>query len=137
MVLRTRHLVGLFALFVIVLGIVFTLGYLLGRSRYEGQTQAAATAPAAEATRRATPPVVPAPSSSSESTAPSADQVPPSWDFYKSGEPAKAAELTFRKTLLLLDMQRQIIAHRRSDKRDDDLDAVDWRKFYESVKDFL
>jgi transcriptional regulator with XRE-family HTH domain len=55
----------------------------------------------------------------------------------KLAEFAKAAELTFRKTLLLLDMQRQIIAHRTSGKRDDDLEAVDWRKFYESVKDFL
>jgi septal ring-binding cell division protein DamX len=94
MVLRTRHLVGLFALFVIVLGVVFTLGYLLGRSRYEGQTQAATTAPAAEPARRATPPpVAPAPVSSDPAT-PAANQPPPSWDFYKSGEPAKAAELT-------------------------------------------
>lgn len=55
----------------------------------------------------------------------------------KLAEFAKGAELSFRQTLLLLDMQRQIIAHRSSGSRDDDLEAVDWRKFYESVKDFL
>jgi len=55
----------------------------------------------------------------------------------KLAEFAKGAELSFRKTLLLLDMQRQIIAHRSSGKRDDDLETIDWQKFYESVKDFL
>ncbi len=55
----------------------------------------------------------------------------------KLAEFAKIAELTFRKTLLLLDMQRQIIAHRSGGKRDDNLETVDWQKFYESVKDFL
>jgi transcriptional regulator with XRE-family HTH domain len=44
--------------------------------------------------------------------------------------------LSFRQTLMLLDMQKQIVAH-RSSKRKDDLEAVDWRKFYESVKEFL
>ncbi len=44
--------------------------------------------------------------------------------------------LAFRQALILLDMQRQIIAHRSSTK-DRTLDAVDWRRFYESVKDFL
>ena len=44
--------------------------------------------------------------------------------------------LSFRQTLVLLDMQKQIVAH-RSAKRKDGLEAVDWRKFYESVKEFL
>lgn len=55
----------------------------------------------------------------------------------KLAEFAKAAELSFRQTLLLLDMQRQIIAHRSIGGRNDDLETIDWRKFYESVKDFL
>lgn len=55
----------------------------------------------------------------------------------KLAEFAKAEELTFRQTLLLLDMQRQIIAHRSSGGREEDLDSVDWRRFFESVKDFL
>jgi transcriptional regulator with XRE-family HTH domain len=44
--------------------------------------------------------------------------------------------LTFRKTLMLLEMQQQIVAH-RSAKKKDSLEAVDWRKFYEAVKEFL
>ncbi len=49
---------------------------------------------------------------------------------------ASAASLTFRQVMALLDMQRQIIAH-RSRSRDEDLEKVDWRKFYERVKEFL
>lgn len=46
--------------------------------------------------------------------------------------------LTFRQTLMLLDMQKQIVAHRSAKKKNQDgLEAVDWRKFYESVKEFL
>ena len=37
---------------------------------------------------------------------------------------------------MLLDMQKQIVAH-RSAKKKDGLESVDWRKFYESVKEFL
>ncbi len=44
--------------------------------------------------------------------------------------------LTFRQTLMLLDMQKQIVAH-RSTRKKDGLESVDWRKFYEGVKDFL
>ena len=44
--------------------------------------------------------------------------------------------LSFRQALTLLDMQRQIVAHRSSTKKDE-LDKVDWRKFYEAVKEFL
>jgi transcriptional regulator with XRE-family HTH domain len=44
--------------------------------------------------------------------------------------------LSFRQTLMLLDMQKQIIAH-RSAKKKTDLEGVDWRKFYEGVKEFL
>ncbi len=44
--------------------------------------------------------------------------------------------LTFRQTLVLLEMQQQIVAHRSAAKKSG-LEAVDWRKFYEAVKDFL
>jgi y4mF family transcriptional regulator len=44
--------------------------------------------------------------------------------------------LTFRQTLMLLEMQQQIVAH-RSVKKKEGLEAVDWRKFYEAVKEFL
>ena len=36
---------------------------------------------------------------------------------------------------MLLDMQKQIVAH-RSAKKKDGLESVDWRKFYQGVKDF-
>ncbi len=49
---------------------------------------------------------------------------------------AKKEQLTFAQTLMLLDVQRQIIAHRSASKSHD-LEKVDWRKFYESVKPFL
>jgi cell division septation protein DedD len=41
MVLGGRHLVGFFFLLVVVLGVVFTLGYLLGRSQYDTSLRAA------------------------------------------------------------------------------------------------
>jgi len=76
-----------------------------------------------------------------------------SLDFLMTGEASKdqksevpipaslarfAAEerLTFRQTLMLLEMQNQIVAH-RSAKKKGCLEAVDWGKFYEAVKEFL
>ena len=49
---------------------------------------------------------------------------------------AAEERLSFRQTLMLLEMQNQIVAH-RSAKKKDSLEAVDWRSFYEAVKDFL
>jgi transcriptional regulator with XRE-family HTH domain len=49
---------------------------------------------------------------------------------------AGSAGLTFRQTLTLLDMQRQIIAH-RSTSRKEDPGKFDWAKFYQSVREFL
>ena len=49
---------------------------------------------------------------------------------------AAEERLSFRQTLMLLDMQKQIVAHRSSSKRDG-LEGVDWRKFYEAVKEFV
>lgn len=49
---------------------------------------------------------------------------------------AAEERLSLRQTLMLLDMQKQIVAH-RSAKKKDGLEAVDWRKFYEGVKEFL
>jgi len=44
--------------------------------------------------------------------------------------------ITFRQTLMLLKMQQQILAH-RSTTQQQGLEQVDWKKFYESVKEFL
>lgn len=57
--------------------------------------------------------------------------IPASLAKFAAGE-----RLSFRQTLMLLDMQKQIVAH-RSAKKKDDLESIDWRKFYEGVKEFL
>lgn len=49
---------------------------------------------------------------------------------------AAEERLSLRQTLMLLDMQKQIVAH-RSAKKKDALEGVDWQKFYEGVKEFL
>jgi len=49
---------------------------------------------------------------------------------------AKQEGLSFAQTLMLLDMRRQIKAH-RSSSHSDDLEQFDWRQFYEAVKQFL
>jgi transcriptional regulator with XRE-family HTH domain len=46
------------------------------------------------------------------------------------------AGLSFRQALTLLEMQRQVVAHRSAAKKDS-LENVDWRRFYEAVKEFL
>jgi len=49
---------------------------------------------------------------------------------------ASEGGISFRKTLMLLDMQRQILAHRSTTKKEG-LEHVDWPRFYKSVKSFL
>ena len=49
---------------------------------------------------------------------------------------AKQKPLPFTTALLLLEMSRQIIAHRSTTKSDDPED-FNWEKFYNAVKDFL
>ena len=49
---------------------------------------------------------------------------------------ASEAGLSFRRTLTLLDVQRQFIAHRsRGDK--EPLENIDWHQLYKAVKDYL
>ncbi len=66
-----------------------------------------------------------------EAEPPSEVQIPASLATF-----AARAGISFRQALTLLDMQQQIIAHRNSTKKEN-LDNVDWQKFYEAVKDFL
>jgi cell division septation protein DedD len=88
-----RHLAGIFALLVVVLGIVFTLGYLLGRSRYEDKAGASASvATGAPETGGSAKGVGPAPGAASGEPAGRADAPPATWDFYRSGQPAKTPE---------------------------------------------
>ena len=87
MVLGGRHLFGIFILLVVIFGVIFTLGYLLGRSQYDTQIQAAtnpvAPRPESNAAKQ------PAAAHSSAETPPA--EPPSDWDFYHSGEPAKPA----------------------------------------------
>jgi cell division septation protein DedD len=84
-VLESRHLVGLFMLLVVIFGVVFTLGYLLGRSQYDIGLRAAIG--------KTVEPDPPASVPSAKSKAKSAgdDAAPPTtgadWDFYHSAEP--------------------------------------------------
>ena len=49
---------------------------------------------------------------------------------------AEQEELSFRRTLMLLDIRRRILAHRSTSGKEA-LDQVDWQQFFESVKDFM
>jgi cell division septation protein DedD len=89
-VLESRHLVGLFLLLVVIFGVVFTLGYLLGRSQFDTKLRAASV----KTVDDADPPAA-APVSKSKTKPESDDVVPPpagsDWDFYHSAD-AKTTE---------------------------------------------
>ena len=98
LVLESRHLIGLFLLMVVISGVVFTLGYLMGRSQADAQFRAAtlheAARPAAGAAGARTPssqvPTGPQQPSDAGGAPASSD-----WDLYRSGEkPKKSPELT-------------------------------------------
>jgi DedD protein len=109
-VLESRHLVGLFVLMVAIFGVVFLLGYELGRNQYGDQVRAANSAPdepaavaakpsvkmsAAQPTEQ--PDVQPmskksaagvAPKDTAANVKPDAGASPPAdYDFYKLGQP--------------------------------------------------
>jgi cell division septation protein DedD len=83
LVLESKHLAGLFLLLVVIFGVVFTLGYLLGRSQYDPKLRAAVSPPAEAASTKSR-------DNSSGSSA-GAENLPAQkssdWDFYHSGEP--------------------------------------------------
>jgi len=93
-ILESRHLVGLFLLLVVIFGVVFTLGYLMGRSQYDSRVRAAVGLPSgtdALAAPAGAPPVA------KPKTTPPADdsQIPKKssdWDFYHSADPQAAAD---------------------------------------------
>jgi DedD protein len=77
-VLESRHLVGLFLGVVLLCGVFFTLGYVMGRTQYGGSVHAETLSrrPAPAGAARDTPADTGVPSSGSST-------VPPEWDFYK------------------------------------------------------
>jgi DedD protein len=93
-ILESRHLVGLFLLLVVIFGVVFTLGYLMGRSQYDSRVRAAVGPPPGSDI-----PAAPASASSAakpKTAAQSNDaQVPKKgsdWDFYHSADPQAASD---------------------------------------------
>src|SRR4029077_15342331 len=89
-ILESRHLVGLFLLLVVIFGVVFTLGYLLGRSQYDYKVRAAVGAPPGSDA----PAAAPAAKSKSRPESENA-QVPKKtsdWDFYHSADPQASAD---------------------------------------------
>src|SRR5271169_6456652 len=87
LVLESKHLAGLFLLLVVIFGVVFTLGYLLGRSQYDPKVRAAAGnisdagAPAGASSSKG--------KANSEAGENLPSQKGSDWDFYHSGEPKK------------------------------------------------
>ena len=89
-VLESRHLVGLFLLLVVIFGVVFTLGYLLGRSQYDSKLRAAVGPPPG-----AMAPDPPAPVKAKAKAGSVDAQVPKKnsdWDFYHSADPQASAD---------------------------------------------
>src|SRR5690349_8426623 len=101
-VLGGRHLVGIFVLLVVLFGMVFTLGYLLGRNQYEAQLRADASSipgkpdsVSVRAPDRFNDKLAKAgrPGSNSSGAKPEAPAAPPAdWAFYHSAEPEKPVE---------------------------------------------
>lgn len=94
-VLGGRHLVGVFVLLVVLFGMVFTLGYLLGRNQYDAQLRAAASILPGKPDSVIDKPVksvvrsVRSPAGPDDIEKPGAP--PADWDFYHSADPAKPA----------------------------------------------
>lgn len=93
-VLESRHVIGVFLLMVVISGIVFTLGYVMGRSQYDAKVGTS------HASNKDSPaPVVPAaapakPGAVIAKTQPAAPGAPPpsDWDFSRPAETKKSAE---------------------------------------------
>jgi DedD protein len=84
-VLESRHLVGLFLLLVVIFGVVFTLGYLLGRSQYDTKLRSALGKPAEPVEPRGAP-TAPSSEKAAGRPAPPAGGKP-DWEFYHAAEP--------------------------------------------------
>jgi len=94
MVLESRHLFGLFVLLAVLFGVVFTLGYLLGKGQGDTQAHVAAiraddSADAAVPDPTVTP-SAPAPATDKSPAAPGAAAASPStgtdWSYYHSAD---------------------------------------------------
>lgn len=84
MVMESRHLLGVFLGIVVLCGVFFTLGYVMGRTQYDASVRAAvSTSPQNSATGQ--------PSKTQAKPATSTPG-PSEWDFYRAAESKKSAE---------------------------------------------
>jgi len=94
-VLESKHVIGLFLLMLLFSGVFFSLGYVMGRSQYDGQVRAAtgginklenAVSPKPEPQPKKSAQPAPAP----EAADPAANSVAPSseWEFARTNKPA-------------------------------------------------
>jgi len=92
-VLESRHVIGLFMLMLLFSGVFFTLGYVMGRSQYDGQVRASVephakpeptasgkSEPASKRANKAAPTVTPVDTASPKD---------PDWEFYHAGDSKK------------------------------------------------
>ena len=94
--LESRHVIGLFMLMLLFSGVFFTLGYVMGRSQYDGQVRAASDPhgkPDASAFGR-TEPVPKKAGKTAPSEAPTDTAAPPNsdWEFYHAGDTKKSED---------------------------------------------
>ncbi len=83
LVMGSRHLLGVFAGIVVLCGVFFTLGYVMGRSQYDGSVRAALGGPRSK-------PAAEGAAKPQETPSPELPK-PSEWTFPRAGEP-KAAE---------------------------------------------
>jgi cell division septation protein DedD len=98
-VLEGRHVIGLFMLMLLFSGVFFTLGYVMGRSQYDGQVRAATTPRGGfgDSTVQPKPEFTPKPSNKKSGAAPASEPptetpVPPTktdWEYYNAGNSKK------------------------------------------------
>ena len=89
-VLGGRHLFGVFILLVVLFGMVFTLGYLLGRNQYEALRADASGIPV-KPEGVSNKPGKPDRDSAEKSTGATPSSPLAGWDFFRSAEPAQPA----------------------------------------------
>ena len=80
-VVESRHLVGIFLGIVLLCGVFFTLGYVMGRTQYGSSTVRAAAVGSKDSFTS-----MPAPKKETPAVSPSDS---PEWDFYSSKKPAE------------------------------------------------
>ena len=94
--LEGRHVIGLFMLMMLFSGVFFTLGYVMGRSQYDGQVRAATDLRGkAESSISPKPDVVPKRTNNNAPAEAPTDTAAPAnsdWEFYHAGENRKTLD---------------------------------------------